>query len=249
MKIMFSLDLPLSNGDKKRVHIGHPYSQEEKNRMYSFRYEQYLRHGYFKKSLEKNPLDIDEYDDGRSVYFIALVDEKIVGTVRLIQDQYLPTEKDCFDFEEPKKISKIDRPHRAEIGRLIVVPYDVGQFFPRHVIMLGLLMAIVKYCKKNNLEGGYSFVKDALRKKIDHLNMPVYVIKTFEQKYTGRYLKMYFQDKNNPVWPVYYITDEMYNYLKSVFWAYFIQVGQKTYQYNPSIVRKLLLRIRFLFPW
>lgn len=231
MKVLKTITSKLDNGKKKDILIGHPDSEEEFREMYKLRCDIYVKKGYIEETFYPNGLDFDEYDDqGKCVYFIAKVNKKIIGTVRIIIDEYLPTEKECFDFEEPIDMKNISRENRAEIGRLIVSRYNKHEHFPKRVIMIGMLSEVTSYFKKNNIEGGYSFIKNKLRKKLKTINAPFHVIRDFKQKYKGEIMRNYFNDCDDKVYPVYFITNELDNYNTFLFDKLFQKIGEGTYK-------------------
>ena len=245
MKLLKTFNLPLSDGSIKSIEFGHPETAKEKREMYHFRYENYLRHNYIDKNRLKDELDQDEYDlANKCVYFVAKVDGQVIGTVRLIIDDPLPTEKDCFLFTEPEKMKLVDRHKRAELSRLIVDRYMPDKHFPRHFIMLGLLFCIIEYSNKNGLIAGYGFIKDSLKKKLIKIKMPVHFIDEFKQVYGDGILRNYFSDEKNPVWPIYYFADEVDKYLNLVI-KYSFSLSGKTYSYREmSLVDKASLAIQ-----
>lgn len=211
------MDLPLSDGTRKKVVIGHPDNSGEMKAMHKFRYDNYLRHGYVSADALPDGLDIDEYDSGKKcVYFVAQVDDRIIGCVRLILADPLPTIKDCFDFKEPEIIKKIPAKKRGEVSRLIVEDYGGGKHFPRHIIMLSLMSVLVDYCLGRNIVGGYGFIKDKLKKKLEKIKIPLVFIKDFKQKYDLPLLKGYFNDPNDPAWPIYYLAADAKRYFEMI---------------------------------
>jgi N-acyl-L-homoserine lactone synthetase len=211
MKTQFKIRLKLE-GEEKTIYFGMPDNQQELDEMYRLRYRVYRTRNYIMPNDEEK--DIDKYDiDGFCKYFIAQIDNRVLGSARLIIREYLPTEKDCFRFNEPELIKEIPRDKRGEIGRLIVEKYKENVFLPRHLVMTGIFSAIVSYCQEVDIMGGYSFIKDSLRKKLKKLNFPFNIIEPFEQIYNQELLKAYFNDPNDKVWPVFYIRDDVSNYL------------------------------------
>lgn len=123
MRILKEIQLKLNNKDKI-IFFGIPDNQQEMDEMHKLRYKVYSERNYIDKNCFKDEKEKDEYDENKSYHFIAKIDDRIIGTARLITDHYLPTEKDCFKFNEPKKLKKVPRENRAEISRLIVDKYD-----------------------------------------------------------------------------------------------------------------------------
>lgn len=214
MVIQRQINLVL-NGKRKIIFFGQVDSESEKNKMFRFRYKNYLKHNYINEN--DSLMEADEYDDGRSVYFIATVDGKIIGSIRVIMSEYLPTERECFLFKEPTDMSKISRDKRAELGRLIVEPYAKDIFMPRHLVMLGLLSCCTYFAKSHGIEGGYSFIKNSLRIKLTKIKFPFHVIEDYVQVYKKGVLEKYFADSSNGVCPIYFLTNEVSQYIDKVF--------------------------------
>lgn len=203
------------NRNLKFIYFGVPNNILELDEMYRFRYRIYLENNYISPNNSKK--DIDRYDKNKSIYFIATVDNRIIGSARLIKDYYLPTEKDCFHFEEPLDMKHIPRDQRVEVSRLIVEKYDKEVYFPRHLVMLGLFYTIMQYAKRNGFRAGYSFIKESLVKKLDKMQFPYHKIEKFTQVYKSGTLQKYFNDEKNPVIPIYYMIDEIAEYLDGIF--------------------------------
>lgn len=238
MKVINEIELKVK-GKKKSIYFGIPEG-DEIDLMYQFRYRIYFNHGYINQ--HESGKDVDEYDKGKSVYFIAKIDDRIIGTVRLIHDDYLPTEKDCFEFEEPKVIKNISRIHRVELGRLIVERYQDNNFLPRNLVMLGLFFSVVEYSKSNNFIAGYSFIKDTLKIKLDTLKIPYHPIEEFKIIYSKGILEKYFNDSVNKVRPIYYLVSEIDSYISKVFRniIFFKKIDHNKYKFRNSFLLRLL---------
>lgn len=196
------------------VFFGMPENNDEISEMSNLRYEVYKSKGYLSEH-DKN--DLDEYDN-MATYFIAKWRGVVIGSLRLIKNNPLPTVKDCFNFNEPIVISQLNPESLREISRLVVSKKNVRKDVPRHIVMLGLFQAVIKYCLENNISGGYGFIKNKLKNKFDKINFPINYIDEFEQKYTSDgVLDKYFSDPNDSVWPIYYLTSEVKEYLDKVF--------------------------------
>jgi len=245
MKILKTIKAVLSDGNEGVVFFGHPSTNEELNEMYKFRNDMYAAEGYIDKDYYPDGLDRDFYDrTGKCVYFVAKNSKKIIGTARLIKDEYLPTEKECFDFSEPEEIKTIPRERRAEVGRLIIEKYDDDVYFPRHLVMIGLIDEISKFAFENKIEGGYGFIKDSLKKKMERINIPVKFIKNFKTKYDQKLLYNYFNDPDDPVWPVYYLTKDIVSYSNMIFNVYLKKIGENQYKMTRNFFKKWFLYLR-----
>ncbi|NCF74966.1 MAG: GNAT family N-acetyltransferase [Xanthomonadaceae bacterium] len=231
------------NKKKEAIDFGIPDTKEELDDMFKSRYKVYFKKDYIDENKQKR--DFDEYDEnGDCIYFIATYKGKIVGSARIIKSNFLPTEKDCFRFREPKKISLIPRNQRTEVSRLIVLNNDPKNYFPRHLIMIGLLHSISLYSKEDNLLGGYSFIKDNLKKKLKKLKIPFYLIEPFEQIYNKGVLTKYFNDRSNPVWPIYYFRDEIFIFTLKIFNNNFLfkKNSKNEYEFKHCFLWKILLK-------
>jgi len=216
MKILKEIQFKRKRGNKL-LKFGIPNSPEELEKMFKLRYEVYSKMGYISPEMFPEKIEKDNYDEEKKCeYFIAKIDSQIVGTGRLIQDYYLPTEKECFKFEEPKEFKNIPRDRRGEIGRLIVARGN-NKFIPPHLILLGILYSIMRFSLQKNLQLGYSFAKKSLIKKMERLKIPFHIIKSYTQIYSKKHLYGYFHDKKDPVFPVYYSRDEAREYLRKIF--------------------------------
>lgn len=180
------------------LRVGHPETAPEYQEMFQLRTEEYQRKGYINGEDDK-----DEYDLTSSVYFIAkAANGKIIGTLRLIVDNPLPTEI-YFDFEEPKEIKAIPEDERAEISRLIAAAGDIN-----HILLWNLIKAVVKFGRQNNLRSGYAFIKRGLGRIIRGLGIPIHVIRPFTLKYDEDLLKGYFYH-GSQVLPIYYLREKV----------------------------------------
>lgn len=207
------------DGSEEVIDFGIPESEKEFFEMYKIRYDVYLKHDYIYGEDYPGGFEKDEYDDGRSVYFIAIIKDSVVGSARLIKDDVLPVKKDCFDFDDPERMKNISPSRIAEIGRLVSkkFEYKEGVFIPRHVVMLGLFYTIVSYSLQNNIVAGYAFIKKSLYGKFKKLSIPFYEIEKYHQKYNGRTLEKYFHKKESDVVPVYYFAEDLERYFEKVF--------------------------------
>lgn len=217
MKVMYELSVK-DNKQNKTIYFGVPDSDQELQDMYQLRYAVYSSRGYIDSSLFPAQQEKDEYDlSGKCSYFIAKVDNQIIGTVRLIKDRFLPTEKECFSFEEPLDIKKIPREDRAEIGRLIVSRNNNNKYLPRNIVMLFLIKCLTDFGISHKIDGGYAFIKEKLDSKLKKLKIPVHEIKNYKQIYQqGGILYNYFCQEDDKVIPIYFITKEIGKYIDEV---------------------------------
>lgn len=195
-----------------------PTSISEKREMFRFRYLKYLEHGYI--DFENSKLDIDLYDNTDTFYINvwSVKQERIIGTVRIIFAQPLPIFKDCFDFDEPFLAKIICNEQKAEIGRLIIDKYKQDLYLPSHFILMILIKEVLIITKKMNIKLVYSFVKLSLFNKLKNMYFPFFKIKKYTKKYKKGTLLKYFNQKDSPVVPIYFIRFVVNLY---VFFAWF----------------------------
>lgn len=200
------------NGSRT-IFFGEVSTEAEKQDVFALRYKVYSERGYIDPAKYPDGLEIDEYDtQGKSKYFIAKLDEKLIGCIRLIVDDPLPTEID-FQFDEPEQLKPIPRNKRSELGRFIIIPpnKEKGDYLPRGMVMLFLLNVVSSYGMKNGLLGGYSFIKTSLAIKMRKAKLPVGEIEKYIQRYPADgVLYKYFTQAHDPVIPIFFITELFY---------------------------------------
>jgi N-acyl-L-homoserine lactone synthetase len=200
------------------IDFGQPETPEEYEEMFRFRYEVYKKKDYFESGYKYTDNGLDSCDKEKTTeYFIAKFNGKIVGSVRLIRTEVLPTEH-YFKFKEPEEVAKIPREKRAELSRLTVAPYLHGVYLPRNIVFLLLLYVLVDYAQKNRIDGGYSFVKNSLREKMIKLKMPMNMIDDFSVCYPddGILYNYFYNQPENKVFPIYFLTDDFKKYLDNL---------------------------------
>lgn len=241
-------------GLSKEILFGEPDSKEEFEKMYSLRFDVYSGKKYFSESFggTKNATDKDHYDvDKKCFYAIAMVDDgRIIGSVRLIRDKILPTEL-FFKFKTPKNIVGIPLGERGEVGRLVIQPYSKSSFLPRNLVLLFLLKTLFQIGHDVGVKGGYSFVKRSLFGKLGKLKVPIHLVHEYVQDYPKNgILYNYFNQLDNPVYPAYFLTDEIEHYLDAFFdpKSRIIKYVQKddTFILNDTLYTKFLRRMHIL---
>jgi len=244
MKIIYELSLKLEGTDKA-IFFGIPDKTDELERMFLLREEVYQKKDYINAKSDK-----DEYDEnGKCVYFIAKIEDDIIGTVRLIIDNPLPTQKDCFDFQEPEEMKEIDINKRGELSRLISVPYKKNIYLPRHLVLMFLIGCVFKYSNDNNILGGYSFITTKLYDKINKIKVPFHVIDKYQQKYpTDGLMYPYFSKKDNPIIPIYYNIEEIKTYLEKLFGdrKMFEKINENKFRFKNSLYNKFLKLLKII---
>lgn len=205
------------NDEWVELDFGVPDTATELDGMFALRYKRYSEKGYIDHERYSDGKERDAYDaDGKSVYFISKIrGGRIIGTVRLIQDDPLPTRL-LFDFAEPLAIAAIPPKCRAEIGRLIVDPLDQesGLYLPRNIVLLFLLKSLIRYGQEHDIQGGYAFIKTKLKDKMLKLHMPLRVINDAVLRVNeDDVLHNYFMQHDDPVIPIIFIAEEYHQYI------------------------------------
>ena len=251
MKIINELCLKIG-GKEKSVFFGIPETEEEAGEMFHLRYYVYNLKGYLNSNIDPDLLDRDEYDlEHKCYYLTAKIDERVIGTVRLIIDNFLPTERECFEIQEPTAMKKIPRGQRGEISRLIVIPYDKNnkQYLPRNIILLFLIKSVFTLCSDNNILGGYSFVTEKLYKKIQKLKIPVHILRNHKLVYSQEgLLYPYFHQKGNPIIPIFYMRDEIEQYINKIFnkKSLFARVKDNKYILKQNLYNQFLRLLKII---
>jgi len=204
-----------TNNICETIVFGETTTEAELQEIYKFRYDVYSHKDYIDKDKYKDGIEKDEYDDNRACrYFVAKINQKLIGAIRIIISDPLPTEQ-SFLFDEPEVLKNIPRSQRAELGRFIIVPPDRqnGVYLPRGIVMLFLLDTLSAYGIENNLLGGYAFIKTSLERKMKKLGLPLGEITKYRQIYPeGGVLYKYFTQKEDPVIPIYFLTKDFVVY-------------------------------------
>lgn len=217
MRILKEIHLK-TKSDGNIIYFGTADNEQELQEIFKQRYEVYSKMGYISKDLFPDGIEKDEYDERKKCdYFVAEFNNQIIGSARLIKDYYLPTEKDCFKFKEPPRIKEIPRDKRGEISRLIVTRPQ-NESLPPYLIILGIFDSILKVAFEQDKRGGYSFIKESLRKKLEKIRIPFHIIKPYIQIYSKKHLFSYFNNSVDTVTPIYYLRDEAREYLDRIFY-------------------------------
>jgi len=183
--------------------VGYPETDEELEAMFRLRTDVYKRKGYITAESDK-----DEYDlNNKCVYFIAKINDILVGTVRGVIDDPLPTEK-YFQFEEPPAMASIPRNKRGEISRLVSIAKGMN-----HLVSLNLFKALIEFGRENDIMGGYASIFKGVFNQA--FSMFAHPINSATLKYNGDLLKDYFY-KGDKVLPIYYLRDEAAEFIEKM---------------------------------
>lgn len=200
-------------GAQKKLEFGRPTTSEELEELYRLRYRVYAKHGFITPNEKES--DRDLYDEN-ATYFVARIDGKLIGAVRLIQQTPLPTEK-YFSFQKPIAIADAGPTEKCEISRIVIERYDGEGDIPRSIIMLFLVNILVSFARKRHLTVAHAFIKSKLYQKFKKLSIPFHHIAEYRQQYPENgILYSYFNQKDNPVIPIYFLASDIEGYITKV---------------------------------
>lgn len=205
-------------GIPSTLYFGHPSTDIEFNDMFRLRYKIYAKKGYIDPHEFNHGIEKDNFDHkAGTFYFIAIFNNCVIGSVRLIKENKLPTEE-YFSFNIPGPMREIESNKKAELGRLVVAPYLYNLYPPRNLVFLFLVNTLVQFSEEKQIQGGYSFVKKSLEEKMKKLKMPFHAIDEFQVKYPedGVLSNYFYNQSEDPVIPIYFLTSKYSSYFKKV---------------------------------
>jgi len=146
-------------------------------------------------------------------------------------------------------MKNVPRSKRAELSRLVVVPYAEGKYLPRNLVMLMFIRNLVIWGEERGIEAGYSFVKEKLAKKLNNLKAPVHYIESFKQTYpTGGVLYRYFNQAEDRALPIYFTVPEFREFVDHILensWM-FEKQSDKVFILKNNLYNKFLRRMRIM---
>jgi len=252
MKVLSEIKIS-NKKDSIPIFFGIPTTEEEREKMFRLRYRIYVeKKHYIPGYLCKNDLEIDEYDKSNScTYFIAMANNEMVGTIRVIRMNPLPIFRHYFKFKEPSVAKSIPWDKKIEIGRFISTGRVGEKFLPRHLIPLGLFWSVKEFAIENDIKMGYGAIKQYIYKKLDRINFPLKKIdqyKVIYKKGEGDPLENFFTEED-PVIPVYFLKEEVDSYLEDLFKNsnVFEQVSRNKFIFKGNSRIIIYLASKFLF--
>jgi N-acyl-L-homoserine lactone synthetase len=135
----------------------------EKNELFRLRYQVYCKEKLWLKEADyPDGREIDEFDE-HSVHFLALKDNRVVGTARAIfpSESGLPI-MDSFIITVPGNVI-----HYVEISRLAV-----AREARNLELTIGLLHALFAWCHEREITHGYAVVENDLLEFLIRLGYP-----------------------------------------------------------------------------
>lgn len=201
MKLLRRLRL----GPESAVDFGILDRDSELQEMFRLRYRRYVERGYIAPALGE--VDIDDHDrQGHCRYVAAVHAGQMVGSVRFIITDPLPTESYCFRFAEPAGLAPVPRHLRAEVSRLVS---ESRGLVAEHQVVVGLLTCLHQVAIDDDFLAGYLYVKESLWRMLGVLGIPLHAIEDAQLVYAGQYMHNYFADRTDPVRPAFYFRDEV----------------------------------------
>jgi N-acyl-L-homoserine lactone synthetase len=228
----FSIYIPIKDKSSIKIQASVLKKGADATEVYKQRYRVYSRYGYLHESDFSSKKEADAFDKKECTYVVAKRDERLVGSLRLIEATVLPIEV-YFKFKLPKKaLDKLER--RAEISRLIVERlHPADDLIPRNLIMLSLVQALVEEAMQRDIELGVAYVKQSLLRKLRRLRFPIHVISESKCVYPKNGpMAPYFYSKKDPVSPAYFYIDEVNAYLLSVFHGRFFAKSKEAHMFT-----------------
>lgn len=188
----------------QEIKFGVPVTDVELNQMYRLRHDRYVEKGYIMP--QQTGLDIDHHDRNNDCeYIAAMIDGQIIGTVRLIVADPLPTES-YFLFQEPEILSGISRERRGEVSRLVVAKGSKGA---QHMTALGLICTLYMEASRAGIEGGYLYVKPHLARVLQSLGIPLHSVGPYAMQCDpADYMSGYFLEHEQTL-PFAYLAEEV----------------------------------------
>lgn len=228
-----------------QLEFGIPNTNQEIDEMFRLRYLVYSKKDYINIHDYPDKKEVDRFDyENKSKYFIVKFNNKIIGTIRMIVGDVLPTQ-DAFQFIEPQEIKKIEKNKRCEFGRFVIIPPSDNLYLPRGLVRLFMIKILSDYSSKNGFEGGYSFIKKSLLIKMKKSRFPINIIDNYKLKYNEGVLLKYFSQKSDPVVPIYYLLDDFNNYINTKInntWL-FSKLSENNYVLKSNFYTNLLIKI------
>lgn len=228
-------------GNGQKVEFGIPNTDIEIKKMFDLRFKVYVKEKKYVTDSDDPMADADKHDkNGKSIYFIASINNEVVGTARIIRENITPMEADYFNFEKPKVLNELPREKIVEIGRIISRPYQItGIKVPRSLVMLGIVSTMTEFGEKQGVVGGYGAMKMSAFRKFVKLNVPVHKIKNARLKFdkikTDDPLSNFFNN-DDPVVPLYFLMKEISTYTDTIFnhSRLFRKIGTNLYEFQSS---------------
>lgn len=206
-------------GTEHLFRIGQPENDEEKIKMYEYRYSIYLKY----KLIENNPTkcDIDNYDQN-SFYVVACYDDQIIGSLRLICGDTIPTLDCYYQLQLPSILSQTDRKSICEMGRIISTPHFCTNQISSHFVLLSMFYYTTSFGRDKRIDISIGSMKARIVKSLYKLKVPIQTIQKSELIYDPAKehdpLTLFFDEhKTGKICPVYIIRQEYEQYFAQLF--------------------------------
>ena len=247
MKVFKSLALEIG-GAPKEISFGLADTVKEREEVFALRYRVYTRYQYLIEGVHSNGLESDRYDEeGKSTYVIARVNDKIIGTVRMIFPPDLPI-KSFFSFEVPQIEMEEGIEKGCEVSRLVVERYSPTEYLPRNVVMLFLMSTLLDHAKEREYTFAYGFLKERLMGKLNKLRVPFTDIQEFKVTYPpSGPMAPYFSDPSDRVIPSYFESHRLNKFMDETLGGnLFEKITEKEYALKHTLYTRFLTALKIL---
>lgn len=242
MKVSKKLTLPIGS-EVVTIDFGTLDNMDEIQKSFELRHKVYSRYNYLRDPDSYVHGESDVYDERKEcTYFAAVVGERHIGGVRLVQAKTLPISL-AFDFEMPACITDSVNQLPAELGRLVVDKYSPDAHTPRNVILLMLTLCLAEHCEAEGIRYALAFLKRRLMQKLNVLGLPYTLITPFELKYSHEGpMAPYFYDPNDHAAPAYVELASVQTFLRSTVLSknLFEQTDEKSFQLRSTLYSRFL---------
>ena len=217
MKVLNKISV-INNNKRHDLFFGIAQTEEEREKMFRLRHQIYVeKKKYILPELTTNGLELDEFDNPKNcTYFLAMNNNQVVGTIRVIKKNPLPLVENYVDFKDGYGISD---EKKIEIGRFISIGSAENDFLPRHLIPFGLFYSISRFVSDNDIEMGYGAMKRYNLNKLRKIKFPLNKVTQYQtslKKENKDPIKDYYFGQD-PAIPLCFFKDEVNQYLDKIF--------------------------------
>ncbi len=236
-------------GSLQTIRFGIAESIEEREEVYRLRYKIYSERRYILPESFSSGIETDTFDQKvNTTYFIAKLDNRLLGSVRLIRAPLLPI-RDFFEFANPSFLDSISPNRQCEISRLVIDKYSDTEYLPRNVVLLILIHVLLEYCKEEDIEVAFAFIKEKLQAKLRRLGIPLHTIESFTCVYPkSGPMWNYFNDESDKVHPSYFRSDALENFIDDTLEkrSIFEKVGADHFILRDTLYTEFLMLLKII---
>lgn len=190
----------------------------EMKALYKYRYSIYLKYGLIEQNNLK--IDKDNYDD-HCHHIVATFDDKIIGTLRVIHGNVIPTLDYYYNFDTSMPLLNYPRSRIFEVGRIIATPHIVTHLMSSHFILLMMFEYVVTFTKKHGLDMSIGAMKKRIVNQLERVKFPIHTITNANLVYNPHQhhdpLTLFFNEhKTGKICPVFIGRKEAETYFSHV---------------------------------